>query len=109
MVARLTHGVGVDRLNEVAEVSLKLASILGAVHGDGVVHVTDPVGVGLITRVAYFHKEVLMSEEVVHPVQIYNPHQVQTCTHLGVVRDPHYPMNCWVHLKMKKKIRFRFI
>lgn len=98
MVARLTHGVGVGRLNEVVEVSLKLASILGVVHGGGVVHVTDPVGVDLITRVAYFHKEVLMSVEVVHLVQICNPHQVQTCTHLGVVRDPHYPMNCWVHL-----------
>ena len=106
MVARLTHGVGVDQLNEVAEVSLKLASILGAVHGVGVVHVTDPVGVGLITRVAYFHKEVLMSEEVFHQVQICNPHQVQTCTHLGVVRDPHYPMNCWVHLVVPEWVWF---
>ena len=82
---------------------MKLASTPGAGHDVGVVHVTDPVGVDLITRVAYFHKEVLRSGEgnrgeVVHLVQICNPHQVQTCTHLGVVRDPHYPMNCWVHL-----------
>ena len=82
---------------------MKLASILGAVHGVGVVHVTDPVGVGLITRAAYFHKEVLKSVEVFHLVQICNPHQVQTCIHLGVVRVPHYPMNCWVHLKMRRK------
>ena len=89
-----------DRLNEVAEVSLKLASILGAVHGVGVVHVTDPVGVGLITRVVYFHKEVLRSGEGNRGEVV---HLVQTCTPLGVVRDPHCPMNCWVHLKMRRK------
>lgn len=90
--------MGVDPRHEEAGVSLKLASIPGVEHGDGVVHVMDPVGVDLITMVAYFHKEVLMSAEVVHPIQICNLHQVQTCTPLGVVRDPHYPMNCWVHL-----------
>jgi hypothetical protein len=82
----------------VAGVSLKLAWILGVEHGDGVVHVSYPVGVDLITMEAYFHMEVLMSEEVVHPIQICNPHPIQTCTHLGVVHDPHYPMNCLVHL-----------
>lgn len=107
MVARLTHGVGVGLRHEEAEVSLKLASILGVVaFGDGVVHVTDPVGVDLITRVAYFHKEVLMNEEAFHRVQICNPHPIQTCTPLGVVRDPHYPMNCWVHLVAPEWVLF---
>ena len=95
MVVQLEHGVGVARLNEVGEVSLKLASTPGAGHGVGVVHVADPVGVGLITRVVYFHKEVLRSGEGNRGEVV---HLVQTCTPLGVVRDPHYPMNCWVHL-----------
>ena len=95
MVVQLEYGVGVARLNEVGEVSLKLASTPGAGHGVGVVHVADPVGVGLITRVVYFHKEVLRSGECNRGEVV---HLVQTCTHLGVVRDPHYPMNCWVHL-----------
>ena len=63
------------------------------------VHVADPVGVGLITRVVYFHKEVLRSGECNRGEVV---HLVQTCTPLGVVRGPQYPMNCWVHLKMRR-------
>ena len=76
---------------------MKRASTPGAGHGAGVAHVADPAGVDLITRVVYFHKEGLMSGGVFHPIQICNPHQVQTCTPLGVAPDPHYPMNYWVH------------
>ena len=95
MVVRLEHGVGVARLNEGVVVSLKLASTPGAGHDVGVVHVTDPAEAGLITREVYFHKEVLRSGEGNRGEVV---HLVQTCTPLGVVRDPHYPMNCWVHL-----------
>ena len=80
---------------------MKLASTPGAGHGVGVVHVTDPpVGVGLITRVVYFHKEGRRSGEG-NRVEVV--HLVQTGPPLGVVRGPHYPMNCWVLLKMRKK------
>ena len=77
---------------------MKLASTPGAGHDVGVVHVTDPAGAGLITRVVYFHKEVLRSGEGNRGEVV---HLVQTCTPLGVARNPHYPMNCWVHLKKK--------
>ena len=77
---------------------MKLASTPGAGHDVGVVHVTDPAEAGLITREVYFHKEVLRSGEGNRGEVV---HLVQTCTPLGVVRDPHYPMNCWVHLKKK--------
>ena len=99
MVVRLEHGVGVARLNEGVVVSLKLASTPGAGHDVGVVHVTDPAEAGLITREVYFHKEVLRSGEGNRGEVV---HLVQTCTPLGVVRDPHYPMNCWVHLKIRR-------